>query len=71
MPRLRLRVDEVSGTVDVTIYERRENGAVVVFDPREAADISVAPGSEAPISFRTSEQRLAEVLLDCGKEIAF
>lgn len=73
--RLKIEQNHVTGVLDVTLYERREDGRIVVQDPvplieGDEGEVDVHLGAEPPISFRTTEQRLAEVLLNCAKEIA-
>jgi hypothetical protein len=72
--QLRIEVDEVTGRVDVTLYERRAphalGRAAEVYMPGSREYVDVATMAEAPISFSTTEDRLADLLIANAKDLA-
>lgn len=70
--QLRIDIDEVTGVATVTLYERRDPSsgrAAEVWQPpdgdlygRAGGYAQVLAGAEAPISYRTTEEKLANLL---------
>jgi len=73
--QVRISVDPVTGRVDVTLYERRSpvdatTLAAEVYFPGVREYVDVARMAEAPVSFSTTEDRLAAMLVAHAQELA-